>query len=351
MRLLTRGYGMPMVHKLVGEAEVVATERDTTKVADVANLRVAFATSAGIAAAVRGISFSIARGETVGLVGESGSGKSVTALSLMKLLPQRGVRIEADRLTVMGTEVMTAGAKDLQELRGGRVAMVLQNPLRSLNPTKRIGGQIGEAIHKHESLSPNEVKLKIVDLLGRVGIPEPERRVREYPHQFSGGQRQRIMIAMAIACSPGLLIADEPTTALDVTTQAQIFDLILDLRAELGMAMFLITHDLSVVARVCDRVLVMYAGRLIETAPARGLFRRPLHPYTAGLLASIPRIDQPDREIAPIRGTPLDATVRVEGCAFRPRCPYSFELCSEQPSLDAVGPDRLVACWRSQKGL
>ena len=255
------------------------------------------------------------RGETVGLVGESGSGKSVTALSLMRLLPQRGVRIEADRLTVMGTEVMNAGAKDLQKLRGGQVAMILQNPLRSLNPTKRVGGQIGETIRKHESLSPDEVRLKVVDLLGRVGIPEPARRAREYPHQFSGGQRQRIMIAMAIACSPGLLIADEPTTALDVTTQAQIFDLILDLRAEFGMAILLITHDLSVVARVCDRVLVMYAGRLIETAQASTLFRQPLHPYTAGLLASIPRIDQPNREMVPIRGTPLDATERVEGCA------------------------------------
>ena len=341
---------MPIMSDSLTEADGLAGESDRATVADVENLRVAFATSAGIAAAVRGISFSIARGETVGLVGESGSGKSVTALSLMKLLPQRGVRIEADRLMVMGTEVMTAGAKELQQLRGGRVAMVLQNPLRSLNPTKRVGGQVGEAIGKHEGLSSREVRGKVIDLLGRVGIPEPERRSRDYPHQFSGGQRQRIMIAMAISCSPGLLIADEPTTALDVTTQAQIFDLILDLRAELGMAILLITHDLSVVARVCDRVLVMYAGRLIETAPSRAIFRQPLHPYTAGLLASIPRIDQPDRELTPIRGAPLDATERVEGCAFRSRCPHSFERCGVQPSLDAVGPDRFVACWRSRDG-
>ncbi len=342
---------MPMAADLLEEEKRASASSAAGKVADVENLRVAFATSAGTAAAVRGISFSIERGETVGLVGESGSGKSVTALSLMRLLPQRGVRIEADRLTVMGTEVMNAGAKDLQKLRGGQVAMILQNPLRSLNPTKRVGGQIGETIRKHESLSPDEVRLKVVDLLGRVGIPEPARRAREYPHQFSGGQRQRIMIAMAIACSPGLLIADEPTTALDVTTQAQIFDLILDLRAEFGMAILLITHDLSVVARVCDRVLVMYAGRLIETAQASTLFRQPLHPYTAGLLASIPRIDQPNREMVPIRGTPLDATERVEGCAFRPRCPYSFERCNEQPALEGSGPEHLVACWRSRSGL
>ena len=347
---LTPEYGTLMAVEFIEEEEQVSSDRGTSKVAEVQNLRVTFATSAGVASAVRGISFSIERGESVGLVGESGSGKSVTALSLMKLLPQRGVRIEADRLVVMGTEIMAAGARELQELRGGRVAMVLQNPLRSLNPTRRIGVQIAETIRKHENLSAREVKSKVVELLGRVGIPEPERRAREYPHQFSGGQRQRIMIAIAIACSPGLLIADEPTTALDVTTQAQIFDLILDLRAEFGMAILLITHDLSVVARVCDRVLVMYAGRLIETASAIEMFRRPLHPYTSGLLAAIPRIDQPDREIKPIRGTPLDATERVEGCAFRARCPHSFELCSSQPALDLVTPDHLVACWRSRDG-
>jgi oligopeptide/dipeptide ABC transporter ATP-binding protein len=318
-------------------------------VAEVENLRVSFATAVGTAMAVRGVSFSISSGETVGLVGESGSGKSVTALSLMKLLPQRGVRLEADRLSVMGTDLRTASSAELHELRGGKAAMIFQNPLRSLTPTRRIGGQVGEAVRKHQRLSRDEAAARVVDLLHRVGIPDPQRRARDYPHQFSGGQRQRIMIAMALAGSPDLLIADEPTTALDVTTQAQIFDLLLDLRAEFGMAILLITHDLSIVARLCDRVLVMYAGRIVEAGTARAIFARPRHPYTAGLLASIPRIDQPAREVRPIRGAPLDATERVEGCAFRPRCPRASDACSRQPPLEAVGPRQVAACWHSRE--
>jgi len=318
-------------------------------VAEVENLRVSFATAAGTAMAVRGVSFSIVRGETVGLVGESGSGKTVTALSLMKLLPQRGVRLEADRLSVMGTDLRTASSAQLRALRGGKAAMIFQNPLRSLTPTRRVGGQVGEAVRKHEQASRSEATAKVIDLLRRVGIPDPERRARDYPHQFSGGQRQRIMIAMALAGSPELLIADEPTTALDVTTQAQIFDLLLDLRAEFGMAVLLITHDLSIVARVCGRVLVMYAGRIIEEGTVGAIFARPRHPYTAGLLASIPRVDQPARKIKPIRGAPLDATERVEGCAFRPRCPHAADACSKQPSLEVIGPQQRAACWRARE--
>jgi oligopeptide/dipeptide ABC transporter ATP-binding protein len=322
---------------------------DDGVLAEVGQLRVVFGTSAGTAAAVRGVSFQLAKGETVGLVGESGSGKSVTALSLMGLLPRRGCRIEAERLSVMGTDIMSASSGELQDLRGSRVAMIFQDPLRSLSPTKRVGDQIAEVLMRHRSMSKRPAQAEAAMLLRRVGVPDPVRRARDYRHQFSGGQRQRIMIAMAIACSPGLLIADEPTTALDVTTQAQILDLILDLRAELDMGVLLITHDLSVIARVCDRVLVMYAGRLVEAGDARDIFRSPKHPYTAGLLASIPRVDQPNREIRPIAGTPLDATDQIVGCPFRPRCPLAVEQCLRRPDLVEVAPRHLAACWRADE--
>ena len=247
----------------------------------------------------------------------------------------------------MGTDLLTAKEPELRQLRGGHAAMIFQDPLNSLSPTKRVGDQIAESIRQHTTTSKRDAREQAVDLLARVGVPDARRRAREYRHQFSGGQRQRIMIAMAIACSPGLLIADEPTTALDVTTQAQILDLMLDLREELSMGILLITHDLSVVARVSDRVLVMYAGRLVETGSAAAIFGRPMHPYTAGLLASIPRLDRPDRIIQPIEGTPLDATEQIVGCPFRPRCPLAVSRCETRPELDVVAPGRLAACWRA----
>jgi oligopeptide/dipeptide ABC transporter ATP-binding protein len=328
-------------------AEVLSIARtEGGLVSDVAELQVLFGTSEGSAAAVRGVSFSIAPGETVGLVGESGSGKSVTALSLLRLLPAKGVRLTADRLCVSGVDVLNASASELSDLRGARAGIIFQDPLRALTPTRRVGEQIAETIRRHRKVSRRESRDEAVSLLSRVGIPDANRRARNYPHQFSGGQRQRIMIAIAIACKPKLLIADEPTTALDVTTQAQILDLLLGLRAELGMSLLLITHDLSVVARVCDRVLVMYAGRIVEEASTRDLFQRPHHPYTAGLLNSIPRLDLPERKVHPIPGEAVDALSRVEGCAFSPRCQLATEQCrQERPPLSLVGPDRRAACW------
>jgi oligopeptide/dipeptide ABC transporter ATP-binding protein len=298
---------------------------------------------------VRGITFAIRRGETVALVGESGSGKSVTALSLLRLLQPRGVSLTADRLRVAGVDVLEAGSAELRNLRGANAAMVFQDPLRALTPTRRVIDQIAEMLRHHEGQSGADARPAAIELLTRVGIPDATRRARDYPHQFSGGQRQRVMIAIAIACRPQLLIADEPTTALDVTTQAQILDLLLGLRAELGMSLLLITHDLSVVARVCDRVLVMYAGRLVEDGATRDVFRHPRHPYTAGLLRSIPRLDRPGRAMHAIPGEPVDATERVDGCAFVPRCPLATGKCRERPELFAVAENHYAACWRSDE--
>jgi oligopeptide/dipeptide ABC transporter ATP-binding protein len=314
-------------------------------VSDVSDLRVAFGTAAGTAMAVRGVSFSIDPGETVGLVGESGSGKSVTALSLLRLLPARGVRLVADRLCVAGLDVLTASTSELSDVRGAQAAIIFQDPLRALTPTRRVGEQVAETLRRHQKVGKRESRAEAVELLARVGIADATRRARNYPHQFSGGQRQRIMIAIAIACRPQLLIADEPTTALDVTTQAQILDLLLGLRAELGMSLLLITHDLSVVARVCDRVLVMYAGRIVEEGSTRELFHRPRHPYTAGLLSSIPRLDQPERAVHPIPGEAVDALARIDGCAFAARCTLATEKCRERPDLLAVDPGHRSACW------
>jgi oligopeptide/dipeptide ABC transporter ATP-binding protein len=314
-------------------------------VANVDDLQVAFGTVAGPAMAVRGVTFSIAPGETVALVGESGSGKSVTALSMLRLLPSRGVRSAADRLQVAGVDMLDASPLELSDVRGARAAIIFQDPLRALTPTRRVGEQVAETIRRHKKVGKRESRSDAVDLLARVGIADARRRARDYPHQFSGGQRQRIMIAIAISCKPQLLIADEPTTALDVTTQAQILDLLLALRVELGMSLLLITHDLSVVARVCDRVLVMYAGRLVEEGPTREVFKQPRHPYTAGLLNSIPRLDQPDRKVHPIPGEAVDALAGVVGCAFAPRCLLATERCRERPELLSIDPTRRSACW------
>jgi oligopeptide transport system ATP-binding protein len=322
---------------------ISAPENDASTLVSVRHLAVSF----GAALAVRDVSFQIRAGEVVGLVGESGSGKSVTALSLVSLLRKATARVQAEQLNVAGCEVLSADAKELQRIRGGLVGMVFQDPLRSLHPMKRVDQQLTEALRLHLGLSRREASQRSIELLQRVGIADAARRVRDYPHQFSGGQRQRIMIAMAISCKPLLLIADEPTTALDVTVQAQILDLICELQAELRMGVLLITHDLSVVARVCNRVLVMYAGRLVEEAPSELLFDHPRHPYTSGLLASVPRIDMPTLDIQPIPGVPLPATARPSGCPFRPRCRHSITRCSEQPPLEEVGPSHFSACWRS----
>ncbi|GAA3447270.1 ABC transporter ATP-binding protein [Planomonospora venezuelensis] len=285
--------------------------------------------------AVDGVSFSVSPGETVGLVGESGCGKSVTSLAIMGLLPKRGVHVTGG-VAFDGTDLLALPPDKLRALRGRELAVVFQDPMTSLNPVVPIGTQVTEVLTRHRGLGNGEARREAADLLRRVGIPDPSRRLREYPHQLSGGMRQRALIAAALACRPRLLIADEPTTALDVTIQAQILELLRTLVAESGTALVLITHDLGVVAGMCDTVHVMYAGRIVERAPRYDLFASPRHPYTGGLLASVPRLDQPRGvRLEPIKGSPRDTIPWARGCAFAPRCPNRVEACTpDAPDLE-----------------
>jgi peptide/nickel transport system ATP-binding protein len=294
--------------------------------------------------AVDGVSFRVDSGETLGLVGESGSGKSVTSLAIMGLLPRRGVRI-GGTVTFEDRELLRLRRDDLRDLRGKDIAMVFQDPLSSLNPVVPIGRQVTEVLTRHRKLSGRDARKEAVRLLDLVGIPDPDRRLREYPHQLSGGMRQRALIAMAVACEPKLLIADEPTTALDVTIQAQILELLKGLVREQGTALVLITHDLGVVAGLCDRVNVMYSGRIVEQADRRTLFVAPRHPYTTGLLASIPRLDSVEGSpLRPIPGSPTDTLPWTSACAFAPRCPRTLEVCTTvTPDLEPDGP-RWLRC-------
>jgi peptide/nickel transport system ATP-binding protein len=299
--------------------------------------------------AVDGVSFSVAPGETVGLVGESGCGKSVTSLAVMGLLPQRGVQVGGS-VRLDGKELLKADDRTLRSLRGADMAMVFQDPLSSLNPTVTVGLQVTEVLRRHRDMKGREATEEAVDLLNRVGIPDPRRRLGEYPHQLSGGMRQRALIAMSLACSPRLLIADEPTTALDVTIQAQILELLRELVQGSGTALVMITHDLGVVAGLCDRVHVMYAGKIIETAERRDLFARPRHPYTGGLLASVPRLDTPrGTPLTPIRGSARDTIPWAQGCAFAPRCDSGEDDCLTEVAgstvpLEADGIGRELRC-------
>ncbi|MCU1488605.1 MAG: oligopeptide/dipeptide transporter, ATPase subunit [Acidimicrobiaceae bacterium] len=332
----------------VRPASTALPEPAPDPVVEVADLEVDFAVRGAIGHAVRGVSFQIRSGEAVGLVGESGSGKTVTALSLLRLLPDRTTRVRARSLRVAGVDVLGASAASLARLRGGAAGVVFQDPLRALTPTRRVGSQIVEVIERHSGRSRTQARLEAVELLSRVGIPDARNRARDYPHQFSGGQRQRILLATAVASHPRLLIADEPTTALDVTTQSQILDLLLDLQQDLKMAVLLISHDLGVIARVCDRVLVMYGGRLVETGSTSDVFRAPGHPYTAGLLRSIPRLDRPGAVTSAIPGEAVDGFTQVVGCAFVPRCSLAAPVCTECPELEDVTPGHQAACWRSE---
>ena len=312
----------------------------------VRDLRVSFDTDAGVVRAVDGVDFSIAEGETLGIVGESGCGKTVTSLAILDLLPRPPGRIEAgSSIRLEGTELVGAPDALLRSVRGNRVAMIFQEPMSSLNPVIRIGDQIGEALRLHRGLDRAAARAEAIRLLGEVGIPSPADRVDAYPHQLSGGMRQRVMIAMALSCEPDLLIADEPTTALDVTIQAQILELLADLRRRHGMAVLLITHDLGVVSEVCDRVLVMYAGQIVEEAVVDDLFVAPRHPYTRGLLGSLPGVAGSGRRLTPIAGSvpsPLNWPV---GCRFRDRCPEAFERCGEPPALAGGADGHLSRCW------
>jgi peptide/nickel transport system ATP-binding protein len=298
--------------------------------------------------AVDGVDFSLERGRTLGIVGESGCGKSVTALTIMGLVPQPPGRIAGGAVLFEGEDLLKASPRRLRDLRGDKLSMIFQEPMTSLNPAFPVGEQVAEALLRHRNVSKREAEKNSVDMLRRVRIPSPERRALDYPHQLSGGMRQRVMIAMALACNPKLLIADEPTTALDVTIQAQILELMQALRAELGTAIVLITHDLGVIAELADDVIVMYAGKVVERCAAERLFAEPQHPYTVGLLGSIPRLDLQQERLSAIEGFVPDPAAFPEGCRFHPRCPFALDKCrSEIPPLLQMGNDHYAACWRA----
>jgi oligopeptide/dipeptide ABC transporter ATP-binding protein len=321
-----------------------------TPLLSVRDLRVYFPSDAGVARAVDGVSFDLNRGETLGLVGESGSGKSLTALALLRLVPSPG-RIEREsRITLEGRDLLSLSESEMRSVRGRRIAIILQDPMTSLNPVFRVGDQVAEGIRAHVHVSSREAKERAVALLREVGIPDPAGRAEAYPHQLSGGMRQRVMIAIALSAEPEILLADEPTTALDVTVQAQILEVLDRLCETRGMALLLITHDLGIVAGRADRVAVMYAGQIVEEAPTAELFARPLHPYTQGLFASIPRLTGPVGRLKPIGGTVPPATAWPSGCRFRPRCPKVFKKCVIEPPLLPAGPDHLTRCWLVEGG-
>jgi peptide/nickel transport system ATP-binding protein len=321
-------------------------------VLEVKNLQTVFFTNSGLFKAVDDLSFSVRRGETLAIVGESGCGKSVTALSIMRLVPDPPGRIVGGSVTLEGTDVLGLDEAAMRAIRGNRISMIFQEPMTSLNPVMRIGDQITEAVRLHREISAKEAWKKAVEMLRLVRIPEPERRVHEYPHQLSGGMRQRAMIAMALACRPALLIADEPTTALDVTIQAQILALIVELQKELGTGLILITHDLGVVAQTAQRVIVMYAGKKVEEASVEALFENPRHPYTRGLMASMPAVlsfgSKTDARLTEIPGMVPSLTNLPPGCAFAPRCGLAIDKCrAEFPPLEDWGDNHFAACWRA----
>jgi peptide/nickel transport system ATP-binding protein len=315
---------------------------------EVEGLRTSFTVEAGEFAAVDGVSFSLEAGRTLGLVGESGCGKSVTALSIMGLVAAPAGRIAAGTIRLDGVDLLQLSAAEMRELRGDRISMIFQEPMTSLNPAFTVGEQIVEGILRHRKSSREAAKARAIEMLRRVHIPSPERRFDDYPHRLSGGMRQRVMIAMALACEPKLLIADEPTTALDVTIQAQILDLMRTLREQTGTAIILITHDLGVVAELADEVAVMYAGRIVERAPVEALFARPQHPYTVGLLGSIPRLDIEQERLPAIEGLVPNPLHPVAACRFHPRCPFAIDKCRrDDPQPMPMGDKHVAACWRA----
>ena len=296
--------------------------------------------------AVDGVSFNVDRGEVVGIVGESGSGKTMTALSILRLVPEPG-QITNGRILYGERDVVHMSDEEIREFRGNEVAMIFQDPMTSLNPVLRVGFQVEEAMAAHQRFTRTQARERVAPLLTRVRIPAAEQRVRDYPHQFSGGMRQRAMIAMGVSNEPSLLIADEPTTALDVTVQASIIELVRDLSGELGASVILITHNMALIASLCQRVIVMYAGRIVEEGPTRAIFKNPQHPYTWSLLRSIPRVDEKTKEkLISIRGLPPDLSKPPPGCKFHPRCRFRVDRCfTEEPSLEEVEPGQLARCW------
>ncbi len=317
------------------------------KLLEVKGLKTQFFTQDGIVNAVNGISYTLNDGETLAIVGESGSGKSVSVLSVMRLIPSPPGKIVAGEVIFEGQDLLQLSESEMRRVRGNRIAMVFQDPMTSLNPVLTIFQQIGEALQLHLGMNKAQAHKRAVELLELVGIPGAENRLHDYPHQFSGGMRQRVMIAMGLSCNPRLLIADEPTTALDVTIQAQIVELVKRLKKEIGMSVIWITHDLGVVAGIAERVIVMYAGGIVEEAEVHELYGNPLHPYTLGLLQSIPRMDRKRKErLDPIEGLPPDLINLPPGCPFAPRCKYRIDRCTEErPELREVAPGHKIACW------
>lgn len=312
---------------------------------EVEHLKVTFPTYGGEVQAVRDVSFYVDQGEVVAIVGESGSGKTVTVQTIMGLIPAKNIKDGNVRFN--GKEILHLSKKEMRKLKGSEIGMVFQDPMTSLNPTMKIGKQIAEGIRKHQKLSKAEAKQKAIELLRLVGIPNAEERYHQYPHEFSGGMRQRVVIAIALACNPKLLIADEPTTALDVTIQAQILDLMKDLQKKMGMSIILITHDLGVVAEMAQRVIVMYGGTVVETGTVFDIFENPKHPYTWGLLRSIPNLhDKEKKRLVPIEGSPPDLFSPPKGCPFAPRCPYAMEICVEKsPAPFHISNGHTANCW------
>ncbi|WP_221848729.1 ABC transporter ATP-binding protein [Bacillus sp. S/N-304-OC-R1] len=319
----------------------------TNSLLQIENLHVSFHTFAGEVKAVRGVNFTVNKGEAVAIVGESGCGKSVTAKSIMKLLPTPPTEYKSGKILFNGQNLLEAKEPEMKKLRGNKISMIFQDPMSSLNPTSKIGDQLTEGLMKHKKLSRTAALQHAVHLLERVGIPQAKSRLNHYPHEFSGGMRQRVMIAMALACDPELIIADEPTTALDVTIQAQILNLMKRLQKETNTSIILITHDLGVVAEVCDKVIVMYAGEVVEAGTVEEIFRNPTHPYTKGLMKSIPRLDMDRGErLFSIIGSPPDLLEPPKGCSFFPRCEYAMKVCKDiHPALENINGTQQSACW------
>lgn len=316
------------------------------KILTLDNLNVAFRTFGGEVQAVRGLSFDLHKGETLAIVGESGCGKSVTANAIMGLIPQPPGKIKAGRVLFKGQELTTLNKAHLRKIQGADISMIFQDPMTALNPTLKIGEQLMEGLRTHHKINKSAAKKKAIEMLELVGIPNPEERLKQYPHQFSGGMRQRIVIAIALICEPELLIADEPTTALDVTIQAQILELFEEIQNKTGVSIILITHDLGVVAKIADRIAVMYAGKIIEIGSKREIFYTPQHPYTKGLLNSVPRLDLEDEELQPIEGTPPDLFAPPKGCPFTARCPFAMEVCDYMhPETTQMSKNHTVNCW------
>jgi peptide/nickel transport system ATP-binding protein len=338
-----------MRSSLTTQSRPASITRPEPPLLELRDLKTYFYTEDGIVQAVDGVSITVRRGETLGIVGESGSGKSVTSLSILRLIAAPG-KIVGGSVIFDGIDLASLAEDDMRQIRGNRIAMIFQQPTTCLNPVFRVGDQIVEALQTHLALKPAEAHARCIELLGMVGLPDPKRRFSQYPHELSGGQCQRVMIAMALACNPELLIADEPTTALDVTIQAQILDLMRAMRTSIGTSIILITHDMGVVAEMCDNVTVMYAGQVVEHGPVQGIFDDPKHPYTQGLLASMPVLGEKRDELTVIPGTVPGLIDPPTGCRFKNRCPYRFERCDTMPPLISLKGERQARCWLHEHG-